>query len=104
MRDRGERRHRTTEFDNTEIGRSTQLGAVIGSFRKFGVGGCRCSKRRPGRPKADGRGICKLGERGRIYFWRARDRALRTLCRRYSSVDWDSDEVTNLTTARYPSW
>lgn len=61
---------------------------------------CRCAKRRHGNPRLND-GLCGIGERDRIYGWRAADRELRVLVRR-GWDDWESDEVSVLETEPHP--
>jgi len=54
--------------------------------------GCNCSAKTPGRPRR-GHGVCRTGQRDRIYNWRREAVRIGHLSRFYSGVDWDSDEV-----------
>jgi hypothetical protein len=54
-----------------------------------------CSAKTPGRPRL-GRGICKLGQRHRIYVNRAQARRLRDLVCLSTGLDLEGDEIACL--------
>ena len=57
-------------------------------FSKTKPWNCGCSKKHHGAPRQDGRGMCDLGKRKRIYRWRLTNRELGHVLHR----GWDPDD------------
>lgn len=72
-------------------------------FAKIKGRGCnKCRSHRKGRPKLSG-GMCKMGQRDRIYIIRRQTRKVTEMSRR-SQVNWEADDVVNICLPSKKRW
>lgn len=58
---------------------------------------CNCRKRKHGRPKVWGDGMCCCDDRRRVYRWRQQERQFRWTAEHEIALDWDADRMALLT-------